>query len=195
MRPKSYNYTQRKGVRPLSWDWFAAACDSLVESLAFEPIDAVIGIARGGLFPATVVASSLRCEMFPIRVSRRVGDLIVYNDPIWRVDLPEELNGKTIAVVDDIADTGATLTVVSQRASEMGVKQAIRAVLISHSWASPLPEHTHLITDELVVFPWDRKVFENGEWRVNPEIVKALKDQDFSEGDFDLLNTSREPTE
>jgi adenine/guanine phosphoribosyltransferase-like PRPP-binding protein len=46
----------------------------LVEQLAQEKVDVVIGIARGGLIPATAIAAALRCEMFPIRLTRRMHD-------------------------------------------------------------------------------------------------------------------------
>jgi hypothetical protein len=34
-----------------------------------------------------------------------------------------------------------------------------------------------LITDALVIFPWDQEVLVEGEWQPHPEIVAALKAQ------------------
>ena len=53
---KSYDYSQRKGVEEISWERFASLAATLAERLAVEEIEAVVGVARAGLFPATAVA-------------------------------------------------------------------------------------------------------------------------------------------
>ena len=34
-----------------------------------------------------------------------------------------------------------------------------------------------LVTDELVIFPWDQQALIDGQWQPHPEIVKALETQ------------------
>jgi hypoxanthine phosphoribosyltransferase len=184
--PQSYDYNQRVGVHKIGWESFSSACDLLVEGLAAEEIEMVIGIARGGLFPATVVASCLRCEMFPTRVSRRIGDRVVHKKPMWKMAIPKEVGGKIVAVIDEIADSGETLSLVTREVLEKGAKKVITASLVAHSWANPLPDYTSLISDALILFPWDRKVFTEGEWQLHPEIVEALKTQGLSPNDAEI---------
>jgi len=31
-----------------------------------------------------------------------------------------------------------------------------------------------LVTDALVVFPWDKRVYIDGEWRLHPELEDAM---------------------
>ena len=170
---KSYDYSRRKGVEEISWEGFTRMAARLAESLANEKIEVVVGIARAGLFPATVVACALRRELFPVRITRRVNDLVTFQQPVWKVDVSEEVAGRLVAVIDEIADTGETLRLVSQRVMEQGAAGVVTACLVSHGWAEPVPDHVALVTDALVIFPWDKQVYQAGQWQVNPELADA----------------------
>lgn len=69
---KSYDYAHRQGVKEISWDEFAAMSAQLAEGLDKMGAEVIVGIARAGLFPAAAVACSLRRELVPVRVMRRV---------------------------------------------------------------------------------------------------------------------------
>lgn len=172
---QSYDYAHRQGVEEISWERFASLSASLAEKLAAAGVEVIVGIARAGLFPATAVACSLRCELFPVRVTRRVNDRVTFDHPVWKVDVSPEVSGKVVAVVDEIADSGETLALVTGRVEAMGAVKVIRASLTSHTWADPKPDYTALVSDALLIFPWDRQVYENGKWRMHPEIEAALR--------------------
>jgi uncharacterized protein len=171
---QSYDYSHRRGVEEISWARFGELAASLAEHLSVENIDLVVGIARAGLFPATVVACALRREFFPVRITRRKNDLVTFQHPVWKVDVPKEVEGKVVAVIDEIADTGETLRLAAERMQEYGAARVVTASLVSHSWADPAPDHVALVTDALVVFPWDRRVYQDGRWQVHPELAAAL---------------------
>ncbi len=174
---KSYDYAHRTGVRPISWEDFVTLTARLAEQLEPYQPQLILGIARAGLFPATLVACSLRRELFPIRLTRRLNDQVLYDQPLWKVPIPEEVAGKIVVVVDEIADTGQTLAIAAQKAAELGAVQVITASLVSHSWANPAPRVCGLTTDEFVIFPWDRQVLEDGQWKPHPEVLKGLQAQ------------------
>lgn len=171
---QSYDYTNRTGVDEITWERFAQLAAVLAEKLAGRGVEVVVGTARAGLFPATAVACALRCELFPVRVSRRVNDTVTYDHPVWRVDVSPEVAGKVVAVVDEMADTGETLALVAERVKERGAAQVITASLISHSWAKPPVDEAALVTDALVIFPWDKQVYQGGQWQPHPELKEAL---------------------
>lgn len=171
---RSYDYAHREGVEEISWERFAALSAELAEKLAGAGVKVVIGIARAGLFPATAVACALRRELYPVRVTRRVDDQVVFERPVWKVGVSPEVAGKVVAVVDEIADTGETLALVAERVREVGAARVVTAALVSHSWAQPAPDVTALVTDALVVFPWDRRVYVDGCWQLHPELEEAL---------------------
>ncbi len=174
---KSYDYAQRKGIEDISWERFGELYQAIVEWLGDKRIDIVIGIARAGLFPATAVACALRRELYPIRVTRRVNDIVQYQSPIWRVDVPSMVTGQRVAVIDEIVDSGETLALVASRALERGARQVWTVSLIAHSWADPQPDFTALVSDALVIFPWDKQVYSDGSWQLHPEIDAAIKAQ------------------
>src|SRR5512139_3290206 len=173
----SYDYAHRSGVEAITWNRFAELTRTLVEKLAPFNIEAVIGTARAGLFPATAVCLMLRRELYPACVSRRVNDEVKFQHPQWIVDVAPDVKDKVVAVVDEIADTGETLALVAERVKERGAKQAITATLVAHSWANPTPEVVALTTDALVLFPWDEQVYIAGKWQPHPELAEALKHQ------------------
>jgi hypoxanthine phosphoribosyltransferase len=174
---KSYNYAHRFGVRQITWDDFASLARNLAELLEpFQP-QMILGIARAGLFPATAVACSLRRELFPIRLTRRLNDEVVYEKPVWKTPVPHEVLGKIVAVIDEIADTGETLAMVADSARVLGTVQVVTASLVSHSWANPAPQISSLVSDEFIIFPWDRQVLDAGKWISHPEITTALEAQ------------------
>jgi len=174
---KSYDYANREGVRPLSWDDFAELCHQLSEQIAVFQPEIIVGIARAGLFPATGVALHLRKELYPLRVTRRVNDEGVYDDPVWRVPLSPDVSGKRVVIVDEIADSGQTLAMVSAESYQLGAEQVYTASLVRHSWCEPVPDACALVTDQLVIFPWDQQVLIEGKWQPHPEILEALKMQ------------------
>lgn len=175
---QSYDYARRDGVEAISWDRFVSLCGSLAEALAAHRIDTIVGVARAGLLPATVVACALRCDLFPIRITRRSRDRVIHDHPVWKVDVSSEVAGRRVAVIDEIADTGETLGLVARRVKDVGARHVVTAVLVSHSWADPRPDLSALISDALVLFPWDERVLVDGRWQMHPELVRALELQD-----------------
>ena len=171
---KSYDYAHRQGALELSWEGFAALAHTLVEKLEPYHLQGVVGVARAGLFPATAVALALRLELYPARLTRRLNDQVIYKTPVWKTPVSAEVAGKVIAVVDEIADTGQTLSLAAEAARQLGAARVVTASLLAHSWADPMPEVCAQISDALVVFPWDRQVLVNGKWQPHPELQAAL---------------------
>ena len=173
-----YNYTHRTGLLPLTWDDFARLSARLAELLEPSQSEIIVGLARGGLFPATLVACSLRVELYPARLTRRENDQVVRETPEWKVPISPAVAGKVVAIVDEIADSGQTLALAAAQALELGARQVITASLVAHSWADPSPQLTALVTDAFVLFPWDAQVRLDGQWAPNPEVEMGLKAQE-----------------
>ena len=174
---RSYDYSNRDGIDPITWERFAELSRGLAESLESCNVDLVVGVARGGLFPATAVACALRCEFFPVRLSRREADEVQHPHPVWRVPVSGFVNGKRVAIIDDVADSGETLETVRQEVFGHGAFSVVTAALVSHSWAKPTPDFSAVQSDALVLFPWDRQVLVEGSWVPHPELEKALRFQ------------------
>jgi hypoxanthine phosphoribosyltransferase len=172
---QSYDYANRQGIEDVSWQRFATLAATLTERLAPSGIDAVVGIARAGLFPATSVACTLRRDLYPVKLSRRISDQVTFQHPVWKINVSPDVKNKIVAVVDEITDTGETLALVAEAVRQNGAAKVVTAALVSHSWAKPMPDHVALVTDALVIFPWDRQVYMDGRWQIHPELAAALR--------------------
>jgi len=169
-----YDYAHRDGIEEITWELFGELAASLAEKLASEGVEIIVGVARAGLFPATAVSCALRRDLYPIRLSRRVNDEVKFKHPVWKVDVSPEVAGRVVAIVDEMTDTGQTLALVKERVYAKGAKHVITASLFAHSWANPMPIAAR-VTDALVIFPWDKRVLIEGQWKMHPEIAEALK--------------------
>lgn len=173
-RRKSYQYESRDGIDRVTWDRFYRLARSLSEQLARRNVDVIIGVARAGLFPATAVACALRVEFYPVRLSRRDGDIVRYATPRWTVPPPDIPASKCVAVVDDMADSGETLQIACERVKASGAEEVVSVSLFAHTWANPMPDVVGDTTDALVAFPWDAEVLVDGAWTVHPELKRFL---------------------
>ena len=174
---RSYDYSQRSGVDPISWERFEQLVRLLAEQVeSFEP-QIILGIARGGLFPGTMLSFILRREFYPIRLTRRLNDAVVREKPTWLIHPPDKVRGRRILLVDEIAYSGHTLAIAAEVVVQMGAAEVRTAALFAHTWADPRPDYVALTSDALILNPWDREVLLNGQWTTHPELAAALRAQ------------------
>jgi hypoxanthine phosphoribosyltransferase len=168
----SYDH-RHAGVIEITWTRFGELCKELALAVvAYDP-EIVVGIAKGGVLPAAVLASLLRREFYPIRLSRRHDDRVVRGRPALLTPMPEAIAGKRVIVLDDIAVTGETLQLAAQEALRLGATAAKTATLFVHG-SSRRPDYFVLETDDLILNPWDYLVLESGRFVVHPEYQKEL---------------------
>lgn len=182
MSQDSYNYANRSGLHPISWEDFHGLCKALALAVeAFHP-DAIVPIGRGGYYPGALLAHMLQVEIYPVRISRRVNDIVQHDQPRWIVAPPEIIAGQRILVVDEICDSGETLRLVVEKCLAMGANEVKSAVLYSHTRSAHIPDYIGLITDELLMNPWDREILRDGTFQFHPEYADALRQQGLQPG-------------
>ena len=108
---------------------------------------------------------------------RRQDDVVVRETPLWLVEPPAAVAGRRVLVVDEMCSTGETLRLVRERALALGAAAARTATLYAHTWGADAVDYTGLITDELVLNPWDREIYRDGAFQFHPEYVSALAEQ------------------
>jgi uncharacterized protein len=172
---RPYDYSRRSGVEPISWERFEVYVRELAEQVErFEP-QIILGVARGGLFPATMLSFILRREFYPIRLTRRFEDTVVRERPTWLVRPPDKVRGRRIIIIDEIADTGHTIALAADEVRGLGATEVRTACLFAHTWADPRPDYVAFTSDALILNPWDREVLMDGRWTTHPELAAALK--------------------
>jgi hypoxanthine phosphoribosyltransferase len=177
MTPQPYDYSTRHGVLPISWEDFHRLCKGLALAVAsFDP-EIILAVGRGGFYPGTLIAHLLRAEIYPVRLSRRVNDVVRYEHPQWLVRPPALVKDRRVLVVDEISSTGETIKLVKAEAESLGAADIRSAVLYAHTWGTSTPDYIGLITDALILNPWDREILEDGQFVLHPEYAGALKQQ------------------
>jgi hypoxanthine phosphoribosyltransferase len=172
-----YDYETRQGFLPISWDDAVAICKGLALAVApFEP-DLILGVARGGLYPATLLSHLLRTELYPIRITRRVRDEVVHDQPVWVLQPPAAVAGQRVLIVDEICSEGITIGMARDEVTAMGAAAVRSAVMYAHTWGAAIPDYIGLISDALIINPWDREIVRDGSIVPHPEYVHAFGQQ------------------
>lgn len=172
-----YSYETRKGIHPISWTDFVGICKGLALAASnFEP-EMILGIARGGLYAATLLSHLLRVDLYPIRLTRRHNDRVVYDTPRWIINPPAEVKDKRVLIVDEICSEGITLQMAVGETQTLGAKEIKTAVMYSHTWGKQIPDYIGILSDELIMNPWDREILRQGKFILHPEYIHALEQQ------------------
>jgi hypoxanthine phosphoribosyltransferase len=142
-------------ARELSWAQFDRVVQQLSRDLmrTFRP-DAVVGVAHGGVFVGGALASALKVEFYPVRISRRSRDQGVSAAPKLTGVMPKGLKGRRVVIVDDIAASGDTLELATELAKGVGATRVATAALISRPKGFE-PDFCWERTSDFFVFPWD----------------------------------------
>ena len=156
----------------LTWNNIQDDCKLLAEKLADKNFSCIIGIANGGMIPATLLAKYLKIDKLlsanlksyqddkPRNGVHSSEDVVkVISFPSWG-DLKNE---KKILIVDDLVDTGLTLRKIKQMGNiinwEREDKQDcwVYATLYYKSKTIFNPSYTvkEFDNDEWIVFPWE----------------------------------------
>jgi hypoxanthine phosphoribosyltransferase len=177
MSQTSYDYSTRSGILPISWADFHGLCNAL--ALAVEPYapEIILPVARGGYYAGALLAHILCAEVYAIRLTRRVNDIVTRVEPLWLQEPPAAVAGRRVLIVDEISSTGETLRLARAKALEMGAAQVRTAVLYAHTWGMGEPDYIALISDALLMNPWDREILREGSFEFNPEYAGALAEQ------------------
>ncbi len=171
-----------QGTRLVSWNDFHAICKGLALAIADYDPEVILGVARGGLYPGTLLAHMLQREFFPIRLTRRVNDLKLLEHPVWVIKPPVSIHRLRVLIADEFSGTGETLQMAREEVLKLGASQARSAVLYSQPAGQDIPDYIGVITDDLILNPWDLEILRYGEFIIHPEHEYALQRQGVSPG-------------
>ncbi len=157
--PARLTRAPKKAMREIGWAAFGEIARQLAARIAtrFRP-DAVVGIARGGVFVGGALAGALSCDFFPVRIERRRRDV----EPLEAATELPELRGKRVLVVDDVSRTGQTLARARALARKAGAREVRTAVLVVRKGGGGRPDWYAVETDELILFAWDYQLDSAG---------------------------------
>ena len=142
----------------LSWEDIADAVHKIgdrIKESGYEP-DYLIGITLGGLVPLMLLAKQLKNRnVLTIAAQSYDGDKKRELEIRYLPDV--DLKGKRVLLIDEVADSGDTLTAISKILHEKySVGELKSAVVVYKNHSTFKPDFSLLSTDEWVVFPWEK---------------------------------------
>ncbi|OGI69688.1 hypothetical protein A3A09_03055 [Candidatus Nomurabacteria bacterium RIFCSPLOWO2_01_FULL_42_20] len=107
--------------------------------------DLVIGVSRGGLIPAALIAAKLDKPLIAAYIDRQ--------NKVY-LDKPEWIKDKKVLLVDDICRTGLTLSLIKKLAEEASPSLLKTFTLFCLSKSSFKTDYTTIIETDIKL-PWD----------------------------------------
>ncbi len=141
-------------MRRVSWEEFERMSERIAEKVKGK-VDVVVGILRGGYFPAHMIAERLGLDIYVIRYKSYVKTKKV-SKPVLVLPLIGDVSGKRVLLVDDVCDTGETLKAAKELLKQYNPSNVIVATLFVKPSCEERPEVWVEESDEWVEFPWER---------------------------------------
>lgn len=163
--PNTDRSGSKSSARELSWPEFDRVVQQLARDLSkdFKP-EAVVGVAHGGVFVGGALASALKVEFYPVRISRRSRDQGVGAAPKLSGVMPKGIKGKRVVIADDIAASGDTLDLASTLAKGVGAKAIATVALVCRPQGFA-PDFHWVTSGNFFVFPWDYDLTTDARFR------------------------------
>ena len=148
----------------LTWGDISSACTRLAEEVASGSApDVVVGITRGGLVPAVMIAHLLGLrDLRYVSLTRTAGDEInaakLLVTAACGPDSLGDLCGRSVLIIDDVAGSGETIEAASRLVGSLRPARIRTAVCVVNdgNWrGSQLPDHVAIRSRRWVVFPWE----------------------------------------
>lgn len=128
--------------------------ERVVES-GFKP-DVVVGIARGGWIPARVLSDVLYADSLQnIRIEYYSDVGQKGREPKITQPITGSMEGKSVLLVDEVADTGDSLYHATEHVQDLGAAEVKTAVLHWKPWSRVRPDFFMVQTERWTVYPWE----------------------------------------
>ena len=130
--------------------------ERIVES-GFTP-NIIVGIARGGWIPARILSDVLYADTLQnIRIEYYTDVGVRGREPRITQPLSGSLEGQTILLVDEVADTGDSLHHAIEHVKKLGVEEYRSAVLHLKPTSRVVPDYYMVKTSSWTVYPWENR--------------------------------------
>ena len=154
----------------ITWEEIQRDATSLANKISHLNFSCIIGVANGGMIPATLIAKQLKvdkllsCNLKSYQEDKPRTGTHSHDDVVKTISFPEWSmlrEEDRVLIVDDLVDTGLTLKQIKQYNNiinyEQPEKNWVFATLYSKPKSSFKPDHTvrEFNNDEWIVFPWE----------------------------------------
>jgi len=147
---------QMPNFRYISWSEYGNLAEALAEKVRAnrKHYDLVVGIARGGIPVAMVVADHLDVKIDFVNV-KSYNDIGKRTAPRILSTLTSGVEGKDILLVDDLVDQGDTLAFMKRYLGDQHPRTLETAVMFKKPWSRTEPDYFLENVSEWIVFPFE----------------------------------------
>ena len=149
----------------ISWNALQGSCTRLASDIASN-VTHIVGVSRGGLIPATILAHQLNIpRVYTVGMSSYGNETssskkkspIIYQN-CFEQNASDITPDDRILLVDDICDTGDSFNVILDFASNRNIRNIITASLYVRSTSNYIPiYYSSMIDDDRwIVFPYEQ---------------------------------------
>ena len=136
----------------VSWERVLRMIDELADEIndKANQVHVILAPATGAWIPARIIRDKINAdELYSILI----GTKEVFTE------LPVNVEGKVVLIIDDIADSGKTLQILENICVDAEAKEVITATLFWKDTSIIIPrfKNTRVHPDIWVVFPWEGK--------------------------------------
>lgn len=149
----------------------------------FRP-DVIVGVSRGGWPPARILSDLLENpNLANVRVEFYVGVAETNDEPKLTQPVSVDVKNKLVLVVDEVADTGKSLSLIKEHLLSKGAEEVRIATVFYKPWSIIVPDYYAAETSRWIVFPWEiketirkivRKCRESGK-PIDEEMERVIK--------------------
>jgi len=147
---EAYLYLTWMDVQRLSED----LADQIAES-GFTP-DIIVAVSRGGFDPARILSDELNIRsLASLQVIYYAGVNERSDEPQVKYPLNADIAGLNVLVVDDVADSGSSLSVVKEYVEGLCPREVRIATLHYKPWSNFKPDYYAESADKWIIYPWE----------------------------------------
>lgn len=166
------------GYEVLTWsdvyDMLLAQAEK-IHRYGFSP-DVVVGVSRGGWIPARVLSDLLENpNLANVKAENYVGIGKVQGKPLLTQNVSADVVGKRVLIVDEVADSGGSLHLVSKHLLEHGATEVKTATLYLKPQSMVKPDFYEKETVYWIIFPWELKETARQIFEANKHNLADLK--------------------
>ncbi len=143
-----------------SWNQIHVFLVQLAEKIkesGFNP-DIIVGVARGGWIPARIMSDMLENhKLANISAEFYVNIGKTKQQPVITQPISTTVKNMKVLVVDDLADSGESLKLVTDHLEKQGAQEIKIATIYYKPWSTIVPHYFEKQTRNWIVFPWEQK--------------------------------------
>lgn len=135
-------------MRPMDWQTFDEEVKILAGKVTAKP-DVIVGIVRGGIVPARLLAKHLGVkEMYAISVKKAGPNRVLTSE------IKESLAGKSALLVEDVLETAGSILIAKEYLENRGAIVRTAALYVQKQ-TMLMPDHYLGMVVDIPTFPWD----------------------------------------